>query len=72
LLCKTLKLPHFANIIALSGDWLTDGEAMKIVETFLATEFSGEERHARRIFQITSFEADPTDHTNTPIPFHPE
>ncbi len=38
-----------ANIIALSGDWLEDYQAKKLVKAWLATEFSGEERHIRRL-----------------------
>lgn len=41
-----------ANILALSGDWLDDYQAKAILEVWLNTEFSGEERHARRIKQI--------------------
>jgi ribose 5-phosphate isomerase B len=41
-----------ANILALGGRVVGPGLALKIVETFLTTEFSGDERHARRIRQI--------------------
>ena len=38
-----------ANILALGGRVLGTGLALKIVETFLQTPFSGDERHIRRI-----------------------
>ncbi len=41
-----------ANIIALGGRVTGPGLAVKIVDTFLNTEFSGDERHVRRIAQI--------------------
>jgi ribose 5-phosphate isomerase B len=45
-----------ANVIALSGDWLTEEKALKIVEIWLSTEFSKEERHVRRLKQIQDYE----------------
>lgn len=41
-----------ANILALGGRVVGNGLALKITETFLTTEFSGGERHVRRIRQI--------------------
>ena len=41
-----------ANILALGARVVGPGLALKIVETFLATDFSGDERHARRISKI--------------------
>lgn len=43
-----------ANILALGGRVVGPGLALKIVDTFLHTPFSGEERHSRRISQIES------------------
>jgi len=45
-----------ANIIAIAGDWTDDETAKKIVEKFLHTDFSKEERHVRRIQQISEYE----------------
>lgn len=45
-----------ANILALSGDWLTEGKAKKILQAFLETEFSSGERHKRRLGQIEEYE----------------
>ncbi len=41
-----------ANILALGARVVGPGLALKIVETFLTTDFSGDERHARRISKI--------------------
>ena len=46
-----------ANVVALG--WRQHGlvEATEIIDAFLATPFSGEERHQRRIDQISEYEA---------------
>ena len=46
-----------ANVVALG--WRQHGleEATEIIEAFLATPFSGEERHQRRIDQVAAYEA---------------
>lgn len=41
-----------SNILALGGRVVGAGLALKIVDTFLDTPFSGDERHVRRINQI--------------------
>lgn len=41
-----------ANVLALGGRVVGVGLALKIVDTFLNTEFSNDERHIRRIEQI--------------------
>ena len=41
-----------ANILAMGARVLGDGLALKIVDTFLDTPFSGDERHKRRISMI--------------------
>lgn len=50
------KQHNNANIIALSADWLDLEAVKKIISTFLNTPFTNEERHLRRINQITEFE----------------
>jgi ribose 5-phosphate isomerase B len=44
-----------ANVLALAGRGLTDGEASLILETFLKTDFEGG-RHQRRVDQIGDIE----------------
>ncbi|PIY80740.1 MAG: ribose-5-phosphate isomerase [Candidatus Pacebacteria bacterium CG_4_10_14_0_8_um_filter_42_14] len=46
-----------ANVLALSGDWLNLEEMKKIALAFLQTPFSGEERHLRRLKQLSELEA---------------
>lgn len=41
-----------ANVLAMGGRVVGAGLALKIVDTFLNTEFSNDERHIRRINQI--------------------
>lgn len=41
-----------ANMLALGGRVVGQGLALKIVDTFLDTEFSNDERHIRRISMI--------------------
>lgn len=45
------------NILAFSGDFLEEYQAKKILKTWLETEFSGEERHVRRLKQIETYES---------------
>ena len=45
-----------ANVLGLSGEWVTSDQANDIIHTWLTTEFSGEARHARRLDQIRAYE----------------
>lgn len=45
-----------ANVLGLSGDWLTLSDAQTVVQTWLQTPFSDEPRHQRRIEKISQFE----------------
>lgn len=49
---EATRLHNDANILALGARVVGIGHALKIVETFLDTEFSGDERHVRRISMI--------------------
>ncbi|MDE6614974.1 MAG: ribose 5-phosphate isomerase B [Lachnospiraceae bacterium] len=41
-----------ANILAMGARVIGPGHALKVVDTFLETEFSNEERHVRRVGMI--------------------
>ena len=45
-----------ANVVAIGARQHTLDEATEIVRTFLATRFSGDERHARRIAEVADYE----------------
>lgn len=46
---KMTRLHNDANVLALGASIVGNNLALEIVKTFLETEFSGEERHLRRI-----------------------
>ncbi|CRZ35372.1 ribose 5-phosphate isomerase B [Herbinix hemicellulosilytica] len=46
---EATRLHNDANVLALGARVVGPGLAVKIVDTFLNTEFSGQERHIRRI-----------------------
>jgi len=45
-----------ANVVSVGGRMHSLADMTRFVEVFLATAFTGEERHARRIAQLTSYE----------------
>ncbi|MDG4772548.1 ribose 5-phosphate isomerase B [Micromonospora sp. Llam0] len=47
-----------ANVVAIGARQHTLDEATTLVEAFLATGFSGNDRHARRIAQVAAYEVD--------------
>lgn len=47
-----------ANVISIGGRQHTAEEAAELVLLFLATSFSGEERHSRRIALVSDYERD--------------
>lgn len=49
---RMTRLHNDANVLALGGGMLGKNLALDIVETFLNTAFSGEEKHQRRIYMI--------------------
>lgn len=49
---EATRLHNDANILALGARVVGEGLALKIVDTFLDTPFSNEERHIRRISKI--------------------
>ncbi len=50
------RLHNDANILCLGGRVVDVEKAIELVDVFLDTEFSGEERHIRRIAQVTELE----------------
>ncbi len=46
-----------ANVLALGGDYLDFEFAKEIIETFLKTPFSSDERHMRRVNKINEYES---------------
>ena len=55
-MAEATRLHNNANVLALGGRVVGTGLALKIVDTFLDTEFSGEERHIRRINMIEVYD----------------
>ena len=49
---EATRLHNDANILALGARVVGEGLALKIVDTFLDTPFSNDERHIRRISKI--------------------
>lgn len=49
---KMTRLHNNANVLALGGGMIGDNLAFDIVDTFLSTEFSDEEKHQRRVSLI--------------------
>lgn len=48
-----------ANVVSVGARMHTAEEAADLVEAFLATDFSGDERHVRRIEQMAAYEQRP-------------
>lgn len=46
-----------ANVLALSSEWSSQELIWQLTDEFITTPFSGEERHERRIAQITEYES---------------
>lgn len=51
------RLHNDANVLSLGARMHTVGEALGFAKVFLATEFSGDQRHIRRIAMMTSYES---------------
>lgn len=55
-LARLAREHNDANVLGLGGRSHTPQEAWEIVEVFLSTAFSGDERHQRRIAKIAAYE----------------
>lgn len=53
---KLAREHNDANVISLGGRMHDEEFCLKLVDTFLATPFTGDERHVRRIGLITKYE----------------
>jgi ribose 5-phosphate isomerase B len=51
------RLHNNANVLALGANVTGPGLAWAITQVFLATNFPGEERHARRVAKVAAIEA---------------
>jgi ribose 5-phosphate isomerase B len=51
------RLHNDANVVSIGARMHSEDEAIGFVNTFLATEYSGEERHTRRIEMLAAYEA---------------
>ena len=49
------------NVLALGARVIGEAIAADLVTTFAAAEFTGEERHARRLAKVAKIEADGLD-----------
>lgn len=46
-----------ANVVSLSAEWLTPTEMVSLIQDFISTPFSQDERHHRRVQQIAAYES---------------
>jgi len=51
------RLHNNANVVSLGARMYSEADAISFAETFVATEFSGEERHVRRLQMLEDYEA---------------
>jgi ribose 5-phosphate isomerase B len=62
-LCSSVKLAkkarehNHANVLALGADYVDEELARDVVDAFINTEFSNENRHVRRVTKITAYES---------------
>jgi ribose 5-phosphate isomerase B len=52
------RLHNDANVVSVGARMHDEATAVGLVETFVGTAFSGEERHSRRIAMLTAYEQD--------------
>ncbi|WP_295697462.1 ribose-5-phosphate isomerase [Lapillicoccus sp.] len=59
-LAQLARQHNDAQVVSIGGRFTAIEEATAIVDVFLATPFSGVERHARRVEMVTRYEDDGT------------
>ena len=57
---KLAREHNDANVISIGGRMHDEAFCLQLVDTFLATRFSGDERHVRRIGLLSKYEKDGT------------
>lgn len=55
-LAEAARAHNNANVIGLGADHLDFEKAKAVIDTFLKTEFSNDERHVRRLSKIETYE----------------
>lgn len=55
-MARKARMDNNANIVSLGADLISQPEALSVVDAFLETPFSEEERHKRRIKKISQYE----------------
>ena len=53
---KLAREHNNANVVSIGARQHSEDEAIRLIEIFLETPFSGDERHVRRIGQIANYE----------------
>lgn len=55
-IAELARLHNNANVVAVGSRMHSAADATRLVEVFLATDFTGEERHVRRIAMLADYE----------------
>lgn len=53
---KSTRTDDGANILVLPADYVSKEESLEIVQTWLSTNFSGEDRHIRRLVKLSELD----------------
>jgi ribose 5-phosphate isomerase B len=53
---RLARMHNDANVVSIGARMHSPDDAVGFVETFLTTDFTGEDRHARRIAMLTRYE----------------
>ncbi|HRW17804.1 MAG TPA: ribose-5-phosphate isomerase [Dermatophilaceae bacterium] len=59
-LARLARQHNDARVVSLGGRFVDVETGVQIVDAFLATDFSGDERHARRLAMVSAYEDDGT------------